>query len=104
MAGPVRRKRETTGTSSGVKKRGEGLGTGSVGNNSAGAQHASGKRPSLFGFGSSRPQSDYSQANQDHERDQSRNVSRAGGLGGGKFGIIVQCDPNPKTMRRWRGR
>ena len=82
MAGPVRRKRETTGTSSGVKKRGEGLGTGSVGNNSAGAQHASGKRPSLFGFGSSRPQSDYSQANQDHERDQSRNVSRAGGLGG----------------------
>ena len=40
MPGPIKRKKTTTGTSEGVKKRGEGLGTGPVGNNSSGAQHA----------------------------------------------------------------
>ena len=73
MPGPIRRKKTTTGTSDGVKKRGEGLGTGSVGNNSSGAQHAAGGgssshgRPSgsslgsLFGLGS-KPQNSGSQS------------------------------------------
>ena len=55
MPGPIKRKKTTTGTSDGVKKRGEGLGTGSVGNNSSGAQHAAQGSGQSAGTSDSKP-------------------------------------------------